>query len=173
MVPNDCASVKHVVGALSRRDSAAAHCASPPPLTAGPGYRLRTTLAALRGELTMQLARHGIAEAHYYYLRILYEEDGLTLAEISSRVGVKPATATGVVDTMAALGLVERVPHATDRRKMHVYLTKEGRARKRALLRSLEAVNKVALAGLSEENWSVFCDVCDLLVENVASSRKG
>jgi DNA-binding MarR family transcriptional regulator len=134
---------------------------------------LRTALAALRSELTVQLARHGIAEAHYYYLRSLYEQDGLTLAEISSHVGVKPATATGVVDTMAALGLVERIPHATDRRKMQVFLTKQGRALKRPLLRSLEALNKIALAGLSEENWSVFCDVCDLLVDNVSSSRKG
>jgi hypothetical protein len=84
--------VKHAERALSRRISAAAHRASPPPLTAGPGYRLRTALAALRSELIVQLARHGIAEAHYYYLRALYEEDGLTLAEISARVGVKPSS---------------------------------------------------------------------------------
>jgi DNA-binding MarR family transcriptional regulator len=130
-------------------------------------------LAALRSELTVQLARYGIAEAHYYYLRALYEQDGLTLAEISARVGVKPATATGVVDTMSALGLVERVSHATDRRKMHVVLTKQGRALKRPLLRALEALNQIALAGLKEEDWATFCDVCDLLVDNISSVRNG
>jgi DNA-binding MarR family transcriptional regulator len=132
---------------------------------------LRTALAALRSELIVQLARHGIAEAHYYYLRALYEEDGLTLAEISARVGVKPATATGVVDTMSALGLVERVSHATDRRKLHVVLTARGRALKRPLLQALEAVNNIALDGLNERDWSTFCDVCDLLADNVAAAR--
>jgi DNA-binding MarR family transcriptional regulator len=131
---------------------------------------MRTAFAALSGELARQLAKHGIAEAHYYYLRSLYEQDGLTLVELSAAVGVKPATATGVIDTMAALGLVERVPHATDRRKTHVFLTKEGRALKPTLLRSLEELNKLALSGLTEEQWNAFCDVTDLMIRNLSSS---
>jgi DNA-binding MarR family transcriptional regulator len=156
---------------MSRRVSAETHRGSPPPLTAGPGYRMRTAFAALSGELARQLAKHGITQAHYYYLRSLYEQDGLTLVELSAHVGVKPATATGVIDTMAALGLVERIPHATDRRKMQVFLTEEGRALKRPLLRSLEELNKIALDGLTEEQWNAFCDVCDLMVRNLSSSK--
>jgi hypothetical protein len=39
------------------------------------------------------------------------------------------------------------------------------------LLRSLEELNKIALDGLTEEQWNAFCDVCDLMVRNLSSSK--
>jgi DNA-binding MarR family transcriptional regulator len=141
------------------------------PLTTGPGFRLRTAFDAIHRELGYYLTRHGIATAHYFYLRALYEEDGLTQVELAERVGVKPATATGVIDTMESLGLVRRVRHKTDRRKLNVFLTAHGKAMRRPLLESLDELNRVILRGVSEQQWKAFCDVLDTMVANVTNAR--
>src|SRR5579875_1743197 len=97
--------------------------ARPTPLTAGPGYLVRNAHKALSRRLALELARHGIAFKHYYYLRTLFEEDGIMQAELSERTGMERATVTVVLDTMERQGLEAypqprgpaedpRVPHA-------------------------------------------------------------
>jgi DNA-binding MarR family transcriptional regulator len=105
-------------------------------------------------------------------LRSLYEQDGLSQIELSGRVGVTPATATGVLDTMESLGLVTRVRDETDRRKTKIYLTRRGKALRRPLLEALEGVNRVILAGITEQQWKAFCHVLDTMTANVEAHRE-
>jgi DNA-binding MarR family transcriptional regulator len=62
----------------------------------------------------------------------------LTLRELSAKLGIDPPYATVVVQDLAERGLVERVPHPTDRRAKLVTVTPAGRqaaARAEAILR--------------------------------------
>ncbi|HZS82989.1 MAG TPA: MarR family transcriptional regulator [Stellaceae bacterium] len=53
--------------------------------------------------------------------------DGLTMGELGSRLMVTGGNITGLVDALAAEGLVERAPHARDRRSRVIRLTAKGR----------------------------------------------
>ena len=54
--------------------------------------------------------------------------DGMTLGELSRRMMVSNGNITGLVEKLAALGLVERLPHPADRRAAFVRLTEAGHA---------------------------------------------
>ena len=53
-------------------------------------------------------------------------DDGLTVGGLAGRLKVRHNTAVCIVNQLCTRGLVERVPSARDRRKVHVPLTKRG-----------------------------------------------
>ena len=62
--------------------------------------------------------------------------DGVTVAEVSHRVQLSPATVSRIIDRLVAAGLVTRERSATDRRKVRVVLnTKRLRKSDRVVVR--------------------------------------
>ena len=72
----------------------------------------------------------GVTPAQYNVLSLIYwqseHEIGLTQAEISEMMLVKPANTTPLVDRMESIGLVERTPVPEDRRFWRVRLLPKG-----------------------------------------------
>jgi DNA-binding MarR family transcriptional regulator len=64
--------------------------------------------------------------------------DGVTVAEVSHRVQLSPATVSRIIDRLVAAGLVTRERSATDRRKVRVVLTAAGLERVGTLPTPLE-----------------------------------
>ena len=137
------------------------------PLTSGPGYWLRLGHKAITRPLADELRRRGIAFKHYFYLRTLLEEDGITQVELSERVGMERATVTVVLDTLEDLGVVTRQPHPSDRRKTNVFLTARGRRLKGDLLEAVAIANKIALRGISAAEFERFRKTLAMMIANV------
>jgi MarR family transcriptional regulator, organic hydroperoxide resistance regulator len=129
--------------------------------------RLRAASKAIQRELAFQLSEHGVAEPHYAYLRALLGKDGMTISEISERVGIEPATVTGMVDRLTSLGYVERVRHPSDRRKIQVFLTKKGELLREPLIAAMLATRDVTMAGVSETEHEIFFRTLDAIIRNV------
>jgi DNA-binding MarR family transcriptional regulator len=92
------------------------------------GYQVRITHHALQRLLQARIAPHGITLGMWYFLRALWNEDGLTQSELSRRIGTSEPTALIAIKTMEKRGLVRRARVDKDRRKRRVYLTaKAGR----------------------------------------------
>jgi DNA-binding MarR family transcriptional regulator len=70
----------------------------------------------------------------WYFLRALWEENGLTQSELSRRVGTMEPTTLTAIQTMQRSGLVKRVRNKEDRRKLHIYLTPKANELKIQLL---------------------------------------
>ena len=85
------------------------------------------------------LAPHGLTFPRYEVLALLaFSRAGeLPLGKIGVRLQVHPASLTYTVDRLEADGLVERVPHPTDRRTVLARLTETGRDRLGAATASL------------------------------------
>jgi DNA-binding MarR family transcriptional regulator len=62
--------------------------------------------------------------------------NGITLGELSQRMMVSNGNTTGLVDRLAAQGLIRRKPSPTDRRVQIVSLTAEGRREFRAMAKA-------------------------------------
>ena len=75
-----------------------------------------------------KLAAHGVTPTQYAILKVLWERDGLSGAELTGRLLIDSATVTGVVDRLQAAGLLERRPHGEDRRVHSLCLTGPGQA---------------------------------------------
>lgn len=55
----------------------------------------------------------------------------LSMGELAAALGIDPPNATGVVDDLESVGLVQRQPHPSDRRAKLVALTPEGEEKAR------------------------------------------
>ena len=112
-------------------------------------YGLRSTYKCFVQMLQPLLEENDISIGMWYYLRVMWEEDGLTQAQISERVGLVAPTTVEQLKNMEARGLIERRRSSDDRRKIHVFLSAEGKLLKDKLLPFVAYTNEVALEGLS------------------------
>jgi DNA-binding MarR family transcriptional regulator len=112
------------------------------------GYLLRDTYRAFTRVLQARIAAHGVTIGQWYFLRVLWEEDGLTQRELSQRVGMMEPTTVTALNGMEKRGYVRRVRNTTDKRKVNIFLTERGRALRNVLLPHAIDVNVRAAAGL-------------------------
>lgn len=116
------------------------------------GYLLRDTYRAFTKVLQMRIATEGVTIGQWYFLRVLWDEDGLTQRELSQRVGMMEPTTVTALNGMEKRGYVRRVRNAEDKRKVNIYLTDRGRSLRNILLPHAIDVNIRAVAGVSAED---------------------
>ena len=87
-----------------------------------------------------------------HVLFTLYEEDDRTIKEIAARSQLAPSTLTGLLKRMEKVDLVERHSDECDRRLVRVRLTAFGRKLEKKCRNMLRKVDKIAHAGVGEEN---------------------
>ena len=112
-------------------------------------HLVKDATRALVRALQMRLAEHDIPFGHWTFLRILWERDGLTQRELSREAGVMEPTTFAALKAMEARGHIERRQLAGNRRKVHIFLTAQGRALKRTLVPLAEDVNRIAVRGVA------------------------
>ena len=97
-------------------------------------------LVAIAGRLAEQrwgrylAEHHGLSSAGMRVLFILARTGDSTHREVAERCFVRPATLTGIVDTLERDGFVERRRDAADRRTVQLALTDKGREHARQLI---------------------------------------
>ena len=144
---------------------------TPVPFSTGFGYVLRHTYKAVSRHFASELARSGIAFEQYYYLRALFETDGIPQVELSELVGVDQSTVVSVVDTLVRQKLVERRRDPTDRRKALIYLTAKGKALRRPLRTAIDSAHAEALEGISASDLATFRRVAAKVRHNLSSDE--
>lgn len=116
------------------------------------GYLLRDTYRAFTKILQARISAHGVTIGQWYFLRALWDEDGLTQRELSQRVGMMEPTTVTALNGMERKGYVKRVRNTEDKRKVNIYLTDKGRALRNVLLPHAIDVNIRAVAGVPAED---------------------
>lgn len=122
-------------------------------------YVVRDVNRAFARALQTRIARSGVSMGQWFFLRALWEEDGLTQRELSHRVGMMEPTTVTAVNVMESQGLVTRVRNAHDRRKMNIFLTDKGRALRDAMMPSAEQIGELAVAGIAPDELALALDV--------------
>lgn len=74
------------------------------------------------------LAEQGLTSARAEVIWRLHHLGPMTQRQLSDALDCTPRNVTGLVDALEESALVERRPHPTDRRAIHVTLTKQGEA---------------------------------------------
>lgn len=120
------------------------------PLSRSVGYQIRMSHRLIQRALQARIERHGVTLGMWYFLRILWDRDGLTQSELSRSVGTMEPTTLSAVASMEKAGLVSRTPHSEDRRKIHVNLTEKGRALQGTLLPMAADVIGTAVGGFTD-----------------------
>lgn len=94
--------------------------------------------------------RHGISGTGFNLLLVVAgASEPLSPYEIGERLLVTRGTVTGLLDTVEKQGLVRRVPHPDDRRRLAIEVTSEGRDLLDAVCGELFPAQAEMLAGMS------------------------
>ncbi|MFC0385817.1 MULTISPECIES: MarR family winged helix-turn-helix transcriptional regulator [Roseomonadaceae] len=110
---------------------------------------MRDLNRAIQRHLQARLQPHGVAPGAWYFLRVLWEEDGITQRDLARRVGMMEPTAVIALRGIEAGGWIHRVRSETDKRKVHIFLTEAGRDLREVLVPEAHQVNALATRGLS------------------------
>ena len=133
------------------------------------GYLTRIAFRAFSRALEVRTSPHGVSAGQWRFLRVLWQEDGLTQRELSRRVGMREPTTVIALKSLERSGFVVRSKSDEDRRKVHVFLTPEAKALHPVLMPAVAEVNAVALAGLTDAEVAVLRKALTQVGRNLAS----
>jgi DNA-binding MarR family transcriptional regulator len=88
--------------------------------------RLRPALLRLNRELRRELSDLGVTGGQATLLWLIRTYPGVGVRELAARENMSSPGMTGHVDRLEQAGLVKRVPSERDRRRVGLYLTREG-----------------------------------------------
>ena len=89
--------------------------------------RLRPALLRLNRELRRELAALGVTGGQVTLLWLIREAPGIGVRDLAARENMSSPGMSGHVDRLEQGGLVTRVPSETDRRRVGLFLTDDGR----------------------------------------------
>jgi len=98
----------------------------------------------------------GLAPAQFMVLLELWEEDGLSQAELVARLDVEQATMANTLARMERDGLIHRAPSPTDGRVRLAYPTERARGLRAAAIAAAQVQNAEALSDLSDRERADF-----------------
>ena len=136
------------------------------------GYLVRDAHRAFQHLLERRIAPYGVTRGQWYFLRVLWTEDGLSQRELSQRVGMMEPTTVIALQSMEKAGLVRRVRSASDKRKAQVWLTPKARKLKRRLLPVARHITVQARQGVAHEEFLLFRDVIARMTANLDKLKR-
>lgn len=135
------------------------------------GHLVRMAARGFNRALQIRLADHEVTFGQWVFLRILWEQDGLTQRELSEEAGLTEPTTHTALQRLEAHELLERRNLPGNRRKQHVFLTDRGRALRDTLEPLAVEVNDVALAGLSAVDREALREALLTILQNLDSDE--
>src|ERR1700746_2958910 len=119
-------------------------------------YLVRDAHRAFQRLVERRLAAYGVARGQWYFLRVLWIEDGLSQRELSARVGMMEPTTVIALRSMEKAGLIRRARSSEDKRVAQVLLTAKAKRIREQMLLLARGINEDACQGLSREEIETF-----------------
>ena len=137
------------------------------PLAESAGFLVRDANRAFQRLLEKRIAPHGVARGQWYFLRVLWTEDGLSQRELSTRVGTMEPTTVIALRTMEKSGLIRRVRSTDDKRRSHVWLTPKAKRLRDELLALARGITDASEAGVTNGELALFRRVIARMTANL------
>lgn len=137
----------------------------PPRLSSG--YLVRDAHRAFQRLLERRIAPYGVTRGQWYFLRALWNSDGLSQRELSARTGMMEPTTVVALRSMEKAGLIVRMRGGGDRRKVRVLLTAKAKRLRNELLSIALGIAGEAEAGIAARDLSGFRRVIARMTANL------
>ena len=112
-------------------------------------YLLARASSEVSAQFHVRLKTHGLQVPEWRVLASLSDGDGMTVGDLAALALQRQPTMTKIIDRMAISGLVERRSDETDRRKVRIFITRQGRCRVDDALADAKAHEHEVLADYS------------------------
>lgn len=135
-------------------------------------HMVRQAARAFVRSLQYRLAGQDVTFGHWIFLRLLWQKDGLTQRELSEAAGLVEPTTHSALLKLESLGLITRRNLPGNRRKLHVFLTQEGKALRGVLEPLAEDVNAMAIRGIPDADIATTRRTLLAIIANLVEDEK-
>ena len=105
-------------------------------------------------------------------LYVLWQTDGISSSELADKAGLAPTTLTAMLDRMEQSGLVKRIPHETDRRRLRITLTQKSKKLKAQYDEYSESMTRAYYKGFSENEIKKFERLLSRVLDNLKECER-
>ena len=134
------------------------------------GYQIGLLGRLYDRRLQDMLKEFSVAPGQFAPLVMLFEQDGLTQAELCRRINVEQPTMANTLQRMERDGLIRRKSDTTDKRRALVYLTPRAREIQAKVMESARAVSNQTVKGLSAADQDDMFRLVACMVDNLKDS---
>jgi DNA-binding MarR family transcriptional regulator len=131
------------------------------------GYQIAQLNRLYDRRMQEAFADLGIAPGQFAPLVMLFEQDGLTQAELCRRINVEQPTMANTLDRMERDGLVKRKPDPEDKRRATVHLTPHADEMRQRVMDQARVVAAQAVKGLTPAEQEQLFAVISRLTDNL------
>ncbi len=131
------------------------------------GYQIGLLGRLFDRALENHLADFQVLPGQFPALVMLYEQDGLTQADLCKRINVEQPTMANTLNRMERVGLIRRVADPEDKRRARVHLTDRAKAFQEDLIDKARQVPGQALAGLAAADQDALFRLLAQMVDNL------
>ena len=142
------------------------------PLSESSGFLVRDANRAFQRLLERRIADHEVTRGQWYFLRVLWTEDGLSQRELSDRVGTMEPTTVVALRSMEKSGLIRRVRSKDDKRRSQVWLTAKAQRLRSEMLKLARGITDQAEQGVARGDLAAFRRAIRRMTENLDSISK-
>jgi MarR family transcriptional regulator, organic hydroperoxide resistance regulator len=121
--------------------------------------------------LQIRLARESLSFGLWSFLRILWENDGITQRDLSTRAGVMEPTAFVALKALEKRGCITRKQAPENRKNVYIHLTAKGRRLREHLEPLAEEVNAIAIRGVTGGDVEATRRTLLAVIENLAQDE--
>ena len=121
------------------------------------------TLGRLVRQMRAAAAQHELSLTESAVLARLSRDGPATTAELARAEGMRPQSMSAVIATLEDRGLIERKPHPSDGRQVHIALTEAGAKVRSSTLDLKRAWLSQATSGLEEGERQVLAQAAEIL----------
>lgn len=131
------------------------------------GYLVRDAHRAFQRLLERRIGPYGVTRGQWYFLRVLWIDDGLSQRELSARVGMMESTTVIALRSMEKTGLIQRQRSDDDRRRARVLLTAKAKRLRNELLAVARSITDESEEGIAARDLAAFRRVITRMTANL------
>ena len=131
------------------------------------GYQIGLLGRLYDRRLQAVLGNFGVAPGQFAPLVMLFEQDGLTQAELCRRINVEQPTMANTLQRMERDGLIRRKSDPADKRRALVYLTAHAREIQTKVMERARAVSNQTVEGLTVADQDDMFRLVARMVDNL------
>ncbi len=135
------------------------------------GYLLSVSFRLLKKRIDKVLAPYDLTAPQWGVLSRLYEEDKLTLVDISAKLQSDPSTIKLIIDKLEKKRLVKRKTNKKDKRVSNICLTEEGRLLEKPLKNLIIIEIEYALKNFSNDEIKILKKLLKKMIINLTKGE--
>jgi MarR family transcriptional regulator, organic hydroperoxide resistance regulator len=131
-------------------------------------YQLRDTYRVFLSLLQSDLKRYRIPTSGWFFLRVLWQEDGLSQKDLAARAGLLQSNSSAALKQMQRYGLIRQVVDRSDRRRVTIYLTPRARKLEKLLVPVAARLRDIAMRDFSPREQADLFGMLFRIKQNLA-----